>query len=110
MSKTPEELLIKIWSVLKSFNILWMTTYMECDPSIYNIWMKRKALPYRNVKKIVEYLEAHNDDCVTLCWELMEYYKEQAKAREKRIAEAKERNRLRNKERQAKLRALKKQK
>jgi hypothetical protein len=40
----------------------------------------------------------------------MEYYKEQSKAREKRIAEAKERNRIRNKERQAKLRALKKQK
>lgn len=44
-----------------------MTNYLGCDQSIYNVWKKRKVLPYRNVRKIVEYLEMHNDDVVDLC-------------------------------------------
>ena len=110
MSKAPEELLNDIGELLKSFNILWMTNYMELDPSIYNIWKKRKSLPYRNVKRIVEYLEMHADDCVSLCWDLMDYYKEQSKAREERILEVKERNRLRNRERWLKQKEARKNK
>ena len=102
MSREPIELLNEIWDVLKSFNILWMTNYMQCDPSIYNVWKKRKVLPYRNVKKIVEYLEMHNDDVITLCWHLMEYYNSEAKKREKRMEENRERNRIRARERYAK--------
>lgn len=75
---------------------------MQCDPSIYNVWKKRKVLPYRNVKKIVEYLEMHNDDVITLCWHLMEYYNSEAKKREKRMEENRERNRIRARERYAK--------
>ena len=100
--RTPMELLNEIWDVLKSFNILWMTNYMQCDPSIYNIWKKRKVLPYRNIKKIVEYLEMHNDDVITLCWHLMDYYNSEVKKREKRMEEARERNRIRARERYAK--------
>ena len=100
--RTPEELLNELWDIVKSFNILWMTTYMQCDPSIYNVWKKRKALPYKNVKRIIEYLEMHNDDCVTLCWHLMEYYKSETKKREDKIEEVKERNRIRARERYAK--------
>ena len=44
-----------------------MTNYLGCDPSIYNVWKQRGVLPYRNVKRIVEYLEMHNDDVVDLC-------------------------------------------
>lgn len=102
MSREPMELLNEIWDVLKSFNILWMTNYMQCDPSIYNIWKKRKVLPYRNIKRIVEYLEMHNDDVITLCWHLMEYYNSEVKKREKRMEENRERNRIRARERYAK--------
>lgn len=97
--KTPEELLNDLWEILKWFNILWMTNYIECDPSIYNVWKKRKVLPYKNVKRIVEYIEMHADDCVTLCWYLMDYYNEQSKKREEKILIAKEKNRIRNRER-----------
>ncbi len=97
--RIPEELLNEIWDVLKSFNILWMTNYMQADPSIYNVRKKRKALPYRNIKKIIEYIEIHTDDCVTLCWHLMDYYKQEAKKREDRIEELKEKNRQRSRER-----------
>lgn len=95
----PEELLKEIWTVMKSFNILWMTTYMDLDASIYNIWKKRKTLPYRNVKWIIEYLEMHNDDCVTLCWHLLDYFKQEAKKREERVIAAREKNKQRNRER-----------
>ena len=102
MNREPIELLNEIWDVLKSFNILWMINYMQCDPSIYNVWRKRKVLPYRNVKKIVEYLEMHNDDVITLCWHLMEYYNSEVKKREKGMEENRERNRIRARERYAK--------
>ena len=99
MNREPMELLNEIADVLKSFNILWMTNYMQCDPSIYNVWKRRKVLPYRNVKKMVEYLEMHNDDVITLCWHLMEYYNEQVKKREQRMEENREKNRQRARER-----------
>jgi len=94
-----EELLEELWNIVKSFNILWMTNYMWCDPSIYNVWKKRKVLPYRNVKKIVEYLEMHNDDIVDLCWKLMDYYKSESKKRDEKINATIERNRERSRER-----------
>ena len=100
--RTPLELLDELWDVIKSFNILGMINYMQCDPSIYNIWRKREALPYRNVKKIVEYLEMHNDDVITLCWHLMDYYNYESKKREERLAQTRERNRLKARERYAK--------
>lgn len=75
---------------------------MQADPSIYNIWKRRKALPYRNVKRMVEYMEMHNDDVITLCWHLMDYYNSERQKREKRLEETKERNRLRARERYAK--------
>lgn len=91
-----EELLQEIWKVVKSFNILAMTNYMGCDQSIYNVWKRRKVLPYRNVKRIVEYLEMHNDDVITLCWHLMDYYKVEEKKRNDRIEATMERNRERS--------------
>ena len=97
-----EELLQEIWKVVKSFNILAMTNYMGCDQSIYNVWKKRKVLPYRNVKRIVEYIEMHNDDCITLCQHLMEYYKKEVNTREQKRADALERNRERSRARYAK--------
>lgn len=100
-TRTPEELLNEIWDVLKRFNILWMTNYLDCDPSIYNIWKHRNALPYRNVKKIVEYIEMHTDDCVTLCGHLMEYYKQEEKKRNEKIADRVEKNRERSRLRYA---------
>lgn len=100
--RTPVELLNEIGDVLKSFNILWMTNYMQCDPSIYNVWKGRKVLPYRNVKKIVEYIEMHNDDCITLCQHLMDYYKKEVSTREQKRADALERNRERSRARYAK--------
>lgn len=93
------ELLNELWDIVKSFNILWMTDYMWCDPSIYNVWRKRKVLPYRNVKKIVEYLEMHNDDVITLCWHLMEYYNAEKKKRDDKLEATRERNRARARER-----------
>ena len=105
--KAPEELLNDLWEILKGFNILWMTSYIECDPSIYNVWKKRKVLPYKNVKRIVEYMEMHVDDCVTLCWYLMDYYEEQSKKREEKILIAKENNRIRNRERWLKIKEAK---
>lgn len=99
--RTPEELLNEIWDVVKSFNILWMTNYMQCDPSLYNMWKRRKTLPYRNIKKIVEYLEMHNDDIVTLCWHLMDYYNAEVKRKLEIEEEKRERNRKRNRERYA---------
>lgn len=97
--RTPEDLLNEIWDVIKSFNILWMIRYMQCDPSIYNIWKMRKALPYKNVKKIVEYIEMHNDDCITLCWHLMDYYNTEKKKRDERLELLKEKNRQKSIER-----------
>ena len=94
-----EELLQQIWEVVKRFNILQMTNYLGCDQSIYNVWKKRKVLPYRNVRKIVEYLEMHNDDVVDLCWKLMEYYKEEEKKRNERVLATQERNRERSRAR-----------
>jgi len=94
-----EELLKEIGDVVKPFSILWMTNYMWCDPSIYNVWRKRKVLPYRNVKRIVEYLEMHSDDIVTLCQHLMEYYKSEEKKRAERVELLKEKNRERARER-----------
>ena len=94
-----DELLEELWNIVKSFNILWMTNYMWCDPSIYNVWKKRKVLPYRNIKKIVEYLEMHNDDIVDLCWKLMDYYKNESKKRDEKINAPIERNRERSRER-----------
>lgn len=94
-----EDMLKEISKVLKWFNILWMTNYLGCDPSIYNVWKQRKVLPYRNVKRIVEYLEMHNDDVVDLCWKLMEYYKSEEKKRNERIEATAERNRQRSRDR-----------
>lgn len=102
-----EELLKEIWDVSKSFNILAMTNYAWLDPSIYNVWKRRGVLPYRNVKKIVEYFEMHNDDVITLCWHLMDYYKDEEKKRNERVEETKERNRQRARERNARIRANK---
>ena len=101
MSKelTPEELLKQIWDLLKSFNILWMTNYMWCDPSIYNVWKKRKVFPYRNAKRIVEYIDMHCVDCIDLCWKLMDYYKREDKKRSIKLEASKERNRQRARER-----------
>lgn len=97
--KTPEELLDEIRNLLKSFNILWMTNYIWTDPSIFTVWRRRKVLPYRNVKRIVEYLEMHNDDVVDLCWKLMDYYKSEEKKRNERIEASIERNRQRSRDR-----------
>ena len=102
-----EELLQEIWNVVKSFNILAMTNSMGLDQSIYNQWKRRKVLPYRNVKRMVEYFEMHNDDVITLCWHLMDYYKEEEKKRNERVEETKERNRQRARERNARIRANK---
>lgn len=99
---TPEALLKEMWDIVKHFNILAMTTYIGCDQSIYNIWKRRKVLPYRNVKKIVEYLEMHNDDVVTLCWHLMDYYKIEEKKRDEKINARIERNREKSRARYAK--------
>lgn len=98
-----EELLKEIGDVIKPFSILWMTDYMWCDPSIYNVWKKRKVLPYRNIKRMVEYLEMHNDDIITLCWHLMEYYNAEKKKRDDKIEKAKELNRQRARERNRRL-------
>ena len=98
-ARTPQELLQEIGDVVKPFSILWMTNYMWCDPSIYNVWRKRKVLPYRNVKRIVEYLEMHSDDIVTLCQHLMEYYKSEEKKRAERVELIKEKNRQKSIER-----------
>lgn len=94
-----EDILKEIAKVLKWFNILWMTNYLGCDPSIYNVWKQRGVLPYRNVKRIVEYLEMHNDDVVDLCWKLMDYYKSEEKKRNERIEATAERNRQRSRDR-----------
>lgn len=94
-----EELLKQLGDIVKRFNILWMTNYIGCDPSIYNVWKQRKVLPYRNVKRIVEFLEMHNDDVVDLCWKLMEYYKSEEKKRNDKIEATAERNRQRSRER-----------
>ena len=94
-----EDMLKDIKKTLKSFNLLQMTTYMGVDPSIVNVWTMRGKLPYRNVKWIVEYIEMHTDDCVTLCWKLMEYYKQEEKKRADRLNETRERNRQRARER-----------
>lgn len=97
-----DEMLSDVKKTLKSFNLLQMTTYMWVDPSIFNTWTRRKALPYRNVKRMVEYIEMHNDDCITLCGKLMEYYKQEEKKREQRTNDAIERNRERSRIRYAK--------
>lgn len=102
-----EELLQEIWNVVKSFNILAMTNSMGLDQSIYNQWRRRKVLPYRNIKRMVEYFEMHNDDVITLCWHLMDYYKDEEKKRNERVEETKERNRQRARERNARIRANK---
>ena len=94
-----EKLLKEIGDVIKPFTIIGMTEYLWTDPSIYNIWKSRKVLPYRNVKKIVEYLEMHNDDVITLCWHLMAYYKSEEKKRNEKLEASKERNRQRARER-----------
>ena len=41
----------------------------------------------------------HNDDVITLCWHLMEYYNEEKKKRDDKISETMERNRARSRER-----------
>lgn len=94
-----EDMLKEVAKVLKWFNILWMTNYLGCDPSIYNIWKRRKVLPYRNVKRMVEYLEMHNDDVVCLCEKLMDYYNSEKKKRDDRIEATAERNRERSRQR-----------
>ena len=96
---SAEDMLKEVAQVLKWFNILWMTNYIGCDPSIYNVWKRRKVLPYRNVKRIVEYLEMHNDDVVDLCWKLMDYYKSEEKKRNDRVEATTERNRQRSRDR-----------
>lgn len=94
-----EEMLVEVAKVLKWFNILGMTNYIGCDPSIYNVWKRRKVLPYRNVKRMVEYLEMHNDDVVCLCQKLMDYYNAEKKKRDDRIEATAERNRERSRQR-----------
>ena len=68
-------------------------------PFIYNVWRKRKVLPYRNVKKIVEYLEMHNDDVITLCWHLNGILQCREEKRDDKLEASREKNRARARER-----------
>lgn len=72
---TPKELNKELDIIFKNFSRTCLAEYLDLTADAVGKWRYRDAIPYNKVKRIVEFLEMHNDDCITLCQHLMEYYK-----------------------------------
>ena len=60
--------------VFKKFSKSEMAEYLDVTLDATNKWRVRKNIPYDKLKGIVEFMEMHTDDCVTLCQHIMEEY------------------------------------
>ena len=82
---TPKGLNKELDNVFKNFSKSCLADYLDLTFDAIGKWKYREAIPYNKVKRIVEFLEMHNDDCITLCQHLMEYYKSIQNNREEKI-------------------------
>jgi hypothetical protein len=62
-----------------------LAEYLDLTADAVGKWRYRDAIPFNKVKRIVEFLEMHNDDCITLCQNLMESYKSIQGSREEKL-------------------------
>ena len=62
-------------NIFKNFSKSWLADYLDLTLDATNKWRIRDTIPYSKVKGIVEFMEMHTDDCVSLCQDLMDYYK-----------------------------------
>lgn len=60
--------------LFRNFSKSWLAEYMDLTLDATTKWRTRQQIPYNKLKRIVEYLEMHNDDCITVCWHIMEEY------------------------------------
>lgn len=72
---TPKELNKELDRIFRDFSRTCLAEYLDLTADAVGKWRYRDAIPFNKVKRIVEFLEMHNDDCITLCQNLMEYYK-----------------------------------
>lgn len=82
---TPKELNKELDSIFKNFSRTCLAEYLDLTADAVGKWRYRDAIPFNKVKRIVEFLEMHNDDCITLCQNLMEYYKSIQGNREEKL-------------------------
>lgn len=82
---TPKELNKELDSIFKNFSRTSLAEYLDLTADAVGKWRYRDAIPFNKVKRIVEFLEMHNDDCITLCQNLMEYYKSIQGCREEKL-------------------------
>lgn len=82
---TPKELNKELDSIFKNFSRTSLAEYLDLTADAVGKWRYRDAIPFNKVKRIVEFLEMHNDDCITLCQHLMEYYKGIQGSREEKL-------------------------
>lgn len=71
---TSSNLTNKLDDVFKKFSKSNMADYLDLTLDATNKWRTRWTIPFNKIKGVVEFLEMHNDDCVTMCQELMDYY------------------------------------
>ena len=62
-------------NIFKNFSKSWLAEYLDLTLDATNKWRVRDTIPYSKIKGIVEFMEMHTDDCVSLCQDLMDYYK-----------------------------------
>lgn len=82
---TPKELNKELDRIFRDFSRTCLAEYLDLTADAVGKWRYRDAIPFNKVKRIVEFLEMHNDDCITLCQNLMEYYKSIQGNREEKL-------------------------
>jgi hypothetical protein len=82
---TPKELNKELDRIFRDFSRTSLAEYLDLTADAVGKWRYRDAIPFNKVKRIVEFLEMHNDDCITLCQNLMEYYKSIQGCREEKL-------------------------
>ena len=82
---TPNELNKELDSIFKNFSRTCLAEYLDLTADAVVKWRYRDAIPFNKVKRIVEFLEMHNDDCITLCQNLMGYYNSIQNNREEKL-------------------------
>ena len=72
---TSTSLSRKLDNIFRDFSKSWLAEYLDLTLDATNKWRVRDTIPYNKIKGIVEFMEMHTDDCVSLCQDLMDYYK-----------------------------------